>query len=73
MKKVWLIGGVMTLAVFVLAACGSGQPDIAVSASRHDFGKVTQGQVVATEIAMRNAGNSDLTIEAVTTSCGARA
>ena len=70
MKKVWLIGGVMTLAVFVLAACGRGQPDIAVATARHDFGKVKQGQVVATEIAMRNAGNSDLTIEAVTTSCG---
>lgn len=70
MKKIWLIGGVMTLGVFVLAACTSGQPDIAVAAARHDFGQVKQGRVVATEIAMQNAGNSDLKIEAVTTSCG---
>ncbi len=70
MKKIWLIGGVMMLGVFVLSACGRGQPDIAVAAARHDFGRVKQGKVVATEIAMRNAGNSDLKIEAVTTSCG---
>jgi hypothetical protein len=70
MRKLWLIGGVMTLGVFVLAACGRGQPDIAVAIALHDFGQVTQGQVVSTEIAMRNAGSGDLTIEAVSTSCG---
>jgi 3D (Asp-Asp-Asp) domain-containing protein len=70
MKKVRLIGGVMMLGVFVLSACGRGQPDIAVALARHDFGQVKQGQVVATEIAMRNTGKSDLTIEAVSTSCG---
>jgi hypothetical protein len=70
MKKVRLIGGVVTLGVLVLAACGRGQPDITVASARHDFGQVEQGQVVATEIAMRNTGKSDLTIEAVSTSCG---
>ncbi len=70
MRNVWLIGGVVTLALFVLAACGSPQPDIAVAAAHHDFGQIKQGKVVATEIAMQNAGNSDLKIEAVTTSCG---
>jgi 3D (Asp-Asp-Asp) domain-containing protein len=70
MKKVRLIGGVVTLGVLVLAACGRGQPDITVASARHDFGQVKQGQVVATEIAMRNTGKSDLTIEAVSTSCG---
>jgi hypothetical protein len=70
MKNTLLIVGVMTLGVFVLAACGSAQPDIAVAATVYDFGPVKQGEVVTAEIAMRNAGNSDLKIEAVSTSCG---
>jgi len=70
MRKLWLIGGVGTLALLLLSACGRGQPDITVAAARHDFGQVKQGEVVATEIAMRNSGKSDLTIEAVSTSCG---
>ncbi len=70
MRNIWLIGGVMMMALSVLAACGRGQPDIAVAATRHDFGLVKQGEVAKAEIAMRNAGNSDLKIEAVSTSCG---
>lgn len=70
MRNVWLIGGVTMVGVLLLTACARGQPDITVAATRHDFGQVKQGKVVATEIPMRNAGNSDLKIEAVSTSCG---
>lgn len=70
MRTGWLIGGVMFLGVFAFAACGSGQPDIAVAATRHDFGPVKQGEVATAEIPLRNAGKSDLKIEAVSTSCG---
>ena len=69
MRNAWLIGAV-ALAVSVLAACGGGQPDITVAAKRHDFGQVKQGDVVTTEIAVRNGGRGDLKIEAVSTSCG---
>jgi len=69
MRNAWLIGTVV-LVVSVLTACGGGQPDITVAALRHDFGQVKQGQVVTTEIPMRNAGRGDLKIEAVSTSCG---
>ena len=70
MRNAWLIGVAVVFGVSVLAACGRGQPDIAVAATRHDFGRVKQGKVVATEIPMRNAGKGDLKIEAVSTSCG---
>lgn len=69
MRHSWLTG-MAILGMVALAGCAGGQPDIAVSASRHDFGQVEQGQVVTTEIAMRNTGKGDLTIEAVSTSCG---
>jgi hypothetical protein len=70
MRTAWLIGVTVVFGASMLAACGRGQPDIAVSATRHDFGRVKQGKVVATEIPMRNAGKGDLKIEAVSTSCG---
>ena len=70
MRNAWLIGVAGVLAVLVLAACGAGQPDIAVAVTRHDFGQVKQGKVVTTEIPMRNAGRKDLKIQAVSTSCG---
>ena len=70
MKRVWLIGVAVVFGVSLLTACGGGQPDIVVGASRHDFGQVKQGDVVTTEIAMRNKGTGDLKIEAVSTSCG---
>lgn len=69
MKNAWLIGTVV-LAVSVLAGCEGGQPDITVAAMRHDFGQVKQGDVVTTEIPVRNAGKGNLKIEAVSTSCG---
>jgi hypothetical protein len=70
MRNAWLIGVAVVFGVSVLAACGRGQPNIAVAATRHDFGRVKQGKVVATEIPMRNAGKGDLKIKAVSTSCG---
>ncbi len=70
MRNAWLIGVAVVFGVSVLAACGRGQPDIVVAATRHDFGRVKQGKVVTTEIPMRNAGKGDLKIEAVSTSCG---
>ncbi len=70
MRNIWLIVGVTMVGVLLLTACARGQPDIAVAATRHDFGLIKQGEVAKAEIAIRNAGNSDLKIEAVSTSCG---
>jgi hypothetical protein len=58
------------LLLLVLGGCGGGQADIAVAATRHDFGQVKQGDVVTTEIVLRNTGKEELKIEAVSTSCG---
>ena len=70
MKNAWLTGAVVVLSISVLATCSGGPPDIEVATTRHDFGAVKQGQLVTAEIGVRNAGKSDLKIEAVSTSCG---
>lgn len=53
-----------------LAACGSGQPRLAVETARVDLGDVVNGEIVAREVAVQNTGEADLVIEAVSTSCG---
>ncbi len=73
MKRVraigWLAIAVLVL-VFVLVAYGARGPDIALSATQHDFGDIEQGQVAVTEITVSNMGAGDLKIESVSTSCG---
>ena len=55
----------------VLAAgCGQGKPDIELPTASYDWGQVTQGDVVTVELPVHNAGQGDLHIETVTTSCG---
>ncbi len=60
----------LSFLVLLLGGCAGGKPDIAVETKRHDFGPVKQGDVVTTEIAVRNTGNKQLKIESVATSCG---
>ena len=60
----------LTILVLLLAGCAGGKPNIAVATQRHDFGRVKQGAVVTTEIAVRNSGKKELKIESVATSCG---
>jgi hypothetical protein len=72
MRKLFLVSGVVGVGLLLLAfsGCSSGEPDIAVAATRHDFGTVKQGDVVTTEIAVRNRGDGNVKIESVSTSCG---
>lgn len=72
MKNLRLTGGisVLGLLVFLLVGCGGGRPGLEVEVKRYDFGEIKQGDVVTTEIAVRNVGKNDLKIEAVSTSCG---
>ena len=72
MAKLRFSGELVALSVLVLllGGCAGGKPDIAVATKRHDFGQVKQGDVVSTEIAVRNTGNKELKIESVATSCG---
>jgi len=60
----------LTILVLLLGGCVGGKPDIGVATTRHDFGRVKQGDVVTTEIVVRNSGNKELRIESVATSCG---
>lgn len=63
------ICGWLVATALLLTACG-GQPDIAMDVKRHDFGVIRQGEVVTARVAVRNTGQRDLRIEAVSTSCG---
>ncbi len=69
MKPAFAILG-LPLAAVLLAACGGGTPDIDLAQSQTDLGVVTNGEIPTIEIPVRNLGNGDLIIEAVTTSCG---
>jgi len=67
-----LSGGLLALSMLalLLGGCAGGKPDITVATQRHDFGRVKQGAVVTTEIAVQNSGKKELRIESVATSCG---
>jgi hypothetical protein len=61
---------VLSILVLLLGGCAGGKPEIAVARDRHDFGQVKQGDVVTTELTVRNTGKKELKIESVATSCG---
>ncbi len=54
----------------LLSACSGGSPDLTLDQQTIDLGQVVNGEIRTIEIPLRNAGTSDLVIEAVTTSCG---
>lgn len=56
----------------VVISCGSlfGKPSIQFSRLEHDFGVIRQNTAVKEVITFKNAGNSDLKIKKVETSCG---
>lgn len=56
--------------LFALASCSVGDPSLYLEQTEVDVGQVVNGQVVETEIPVRNSGQADLVIESVTTSCG---
>lgn len=68
MKK-WLSLIALLLLATSLSACG-GPPQISVPEASLALGDVVNGEIVTREVAVQNVGESDLIIEAVTTSCG---
>ncbi|MGB3717758.1 MAG: DUF1573 domain-containing protein [Candidatus Promineifilaceae bacterium] len=54
---------------FLLTACSSGQPSIAVEAANLDLGNVINGEIVSRDLALRNDGDADLVIDSIITSC----
>jgi hypothetical protein len=54
---------------FLLAACSSGQPSIAVEATSLDLGNVVNGEIVNRDLVLRNDGDADLIIDSIITSC----
>ncbi|MFL5765524.1 MAG: DUF1573 domain-containing protein [Bacteroidia bacterium] len=67
----------ITTSVINIPETASGKPATPGSAPAmifaeelHDFGKITQGEVVSWSFRFRNVGGSDLVISAATGSCG---
>lgn len=54
---------------FLLVACSSGQPTIAVEAANLDLGNVVNGDIVSRDLSLRNDGEADLVIDGIITSC----
>ena len=54
---------------FLLVACDSGQPTIAVEANSLDLGNVVNGEIVGRDLVLRNDGDADLVIDSIITSC----
>lgn len=69
LSRRWLFPWLLLLSLLA-AACGPGEPDIHLPARSRDLGEVPLGEVVTFEVPLQNEGTGDLTIEAVTTSCG---
>ena len=65
-KVLILIG----LAGAALAACSAGEPDLRLDQTEIELGQVVNGQLRTFEVALLNAGDGELVIEAVSTSCG---
>lgn len=58
------------LSTVLLGACVARAPHITLAQSSADLGEVTNGEVRSMAIDVSNAGQRDLVIESVTTSCG---
>lgn len=67
MKRILFI---VSLAGVLLASCTGDVPEIVLERSEMDIGEITNGEVRTINIEVRNTGEGDLIIEAVTTSCG---
>jgi hypothetical protein len=67
MRKIFIF--VVLLVTFILGACSSGQPSIAVEESSLDLGNVVNGDIVSRDLTVRNRGEADLEIDSIITSC----
>ena len=67
-KWTWLLATGFFM-ILLLSACG-GQPQIMVSETTIQLGDVVNGQIIERDLRVENTGETALTIDAVTTSCG---
>lgn len=54
----------------LLVACNAGQPQISLETTSLDLGDVVNGEIIARDVKVRNAGEKALIVEAISTSCG---
>ena len=70
MKKLVLI---LILSLVTFCNAQFNTPRISANKTHHDFGTVTEGQIVSTTFEVSNTGSADLVIEQVRASCGCTA
>lgn len=66
MKAGWIIAGLGLL----LVSCGGGAADLVLDQLELDLGQVVNGEIRTIDVPIRNLGDRDLVIDAVSTSCG---
>lgn len=69
MKRWMSLLALALMGTALLSACGS-QPQISVMEASLNLGDVVNGEVITRQVNVQNTGQTDLVIEAVTTSCG---
>ena len=69
MKRWMSLLALALMGTALLSACGS-QPQISVTEASLNLGDVVNGEVITRQVNVQNTGQTDLVIEAVTTSCG---
>lgn len=70
MRRHFLISLILLLVTVLLAACGGGEPAIALETNQLDLGDVPNGQIVTREVLVSNHGDAVLLVGGVSTSCG---
>ncbi len=68
MRKIVILSFGIT-AVFLLAGCAGKAPQLTVD-NQVDFGDIVNGEILTQNLTVRNDGDGELIVEAVSTSCG---
>lgn len=55
--------GVIFILAFLLPALANAQPSVKFAAESHDFGEITEGEVIEYDFEFSNAGTGELLIE----------
>jgi len=60
----------LLLPALLLAGCAAGRPQIVLETEKLALGDVVNGEIIVRDVTVYNRGAADLTVAAVSTSCG---
>jgi hypothetical protein len=70
MSQRWFVLMALVVGSAVLFSACAGRPQISVTEKNLNVGDVVNGEVVKREVTVQNAGQADLVITSISTSCG---